>query len=192
MAAEKKFSDYLDEHIKVVTDLKSDTLLISSLEYAISEIVKRLKLGGKLLVCGNGGSAADSQHIVAELVGTITFDRAPIAALSLTTNTSVLTAWSNDKSFDDVFARQVAALGRSNDILFGISTSGSSRNVLEAFKVAGNIGILSIGVTGRAGAEIDGLADIVLNANSESTPLIQAAHIIMYHYICARIEILMQ
>ena len=130
--------------------------------------------------------------MVAELVGKFNFKRDPIAAISLTTNSSVLTAWSNDESFDDVFARQVAALGGVNDILIGISTSGSSKNVLEAFKVARARGIFSIGISGRRGAEIDEVVDIALNVNSQSTPLIQEAHIIIYHYLCARVEELMQ
>ena len=192
MANVENFCDYLDQHIEVVQNLRADNLLISTLDYSISEIVKKLKLGGKLMVCGNGGSAADSQHLVAELVGKFNFDRAPIAAISLTTNTSVLTAWSNDEGFDDVFARQVAALGRPNDVLVGISTSGASKNILKAITTAREMGVLSIGITGRAGAKIDRLADIVLNADSQSTPIIQELHVIMYHYICARIEMLMQ
>lgn len=188
----ESFCDYVDNHIEVVKNLKSDDYLTSNLDLSIIEIVKKLKLGGKLLACGNGGSAADSQHLVAELVGKFNFKRDPIAAISLTTNSSVLTAWSNDESFDDVFARQVAALGGVNDILIGISTSGSSKNVLEAFKVARARGIFSIGISGRRGAEIDEVVDIALNVNSQSTPLIQEAHIIIYHYLCARVEELMQ
>ena len=138
-----KFIEYLSAHTKLIDSLK-DVGFIRKIERTIDEIVARLHIGGTILVCGNGGSAADSQHLVAELVGKFNFKRKPIPAISLTENTSTLTAWSNDESFEDVFARQVNALACKKDVLIGITTSGTSKNVLNAISAARDLGVYSI------------------------------------------------
>lgn len=183
------FASYIDEHLKVIKIIKNDIKLINHIDNIILDIVARLKSGKKLLVCGNGGSAADAQHIVAELVGKFFKDRAPIRAISLTTNTSTLTAWSNDESFDEIFSRQVTALGDKDDIVLGISTSGNSLNVCKALMEANKLGMYSLGLIGQKTAEIERIADHVIKVPSEITPIIQEAHIMVYHYICARLEI---
>ena len=145
----------------------------------------------RYLCVETGGSAADSQHLVAELVGKFNIKREPIPAISLTVNTSTLTAWSNDESFEDVFARQVYALGQENDVLVGITTSGASKNVLSAFNVARELGIYSVCLTGSGKHSKLANADLILNVSSDVTPLIQEAHLVIYHYICAQIELQM-
>lgn len=185
------FITYIDEHLELISHLKTDKCLMKNLEIGLNESVKRLNSGGKLLICGNGGSAADAQHIAAELVGKFNFYREPIAAISLTANSSILTAWSNDESFDDVFARQVEALGSRKDVLIGISTSGRSKNVLNAFCAAKKLGIFCIGLTGSVDREFMRQTDVSLSVQSTLTPLIQEAHIVIYHYFCAQIEVRM-
>ena len=185
-----KFSEYLLAHTELINSLK-DPNFIRKVESTIDEIVARLQIGGKILVCGNGGSAADSQHLVAELVGKFNFKRKPIPAISLTVNTSTLTAWSNDESFADVFARQVNALAQKNDVLIGITTSGSSKNVLNAISTAKDLGVYSVCLTGSKKNGGLAYADAIIGVNSELTPLIQEAHLVIYHYICAQIELRM-
>ena len=182
------FASYVTEHLKVINTINNDTKLIKHIDSIVLEIIARLRSGKKILVCGNGGSAADAQHIVAELVGKFFKDRAPIRAISLTTNTSTLTAWSNDETFDEIFSRQVMALGDKDDILLGISTSGNSVNVCKALIEANKLGMYSLGLIGKKTSKIDGLADQVIKVPSEITPIIQEAHIMIYHYICARLE----
>ena len=182
-----KFVEYLSAHARVIDSLKTIDFT-RKVERSIDEIVARLHIGGKILVCGNGGSAADSQHLVAELVGKFNFKRKPIPAISLTENTSTLTAWSNDESFEDVFARQVNALACKKDVLIGITTSGTSKNVLNAISAARDLGVYSICLTGKKN---EGLAsaDLIIGVNSDSTPLVQEAHLIIYHFICAQLEL---
>ena len=182
------FSEYLSAHMQLIASLKTPNF-IEKVESTIDQIVARLQLGGKILVCGNGGSAADSQHLVAELIGKFNFKRKPIPAISLTVNTSTLTAWSNDESFEDVFARQVNALAQKNDVLIGITTSGRSKNVLSAISAAKELGVYSVCLTGSMKNGGLDAADEILSVASEVTPLIQEAHLVIYHYICARIEL---
>ncbi len=162
------------------------------LEGVVSEasnlIAKRLKAGNKLMICGNGGSAADAQHMAAELVNRFLKERSPLAAIALTTDTSNLTSIANDYSFELVFAKQVEALGKEGDVLFGISTSGNSSNVLEAFRVAKEKGIFCIGLLGRDGGAIANLSDIRIVIPSFSTPRIQELHTVVIHSICEAIE----
>ena len=151
-------------------------------------IVASLRAGGKLLVFGNGGSAADAQHIAAELTFRMGRTRAAIAALALTTDTSILTAVSNDHAFDHVFARQIQALGREGDIALAISTSGNSTNVIEAIGEARRAGIKTIGLLGNDGGRARGLVDLALIVPHPDTPRIQEVHIEVGHIICQLIE----
>jgi D-sedoheptulose 7-phosphate isomerase len=144
--------------------------------------------GHKLLVFGNGGSAADAEHLSAELVGRFVADRRPFPAIALTTNQALLTAWSNDRSFDDVFARQVEALGVAGDVAFGISTSGTSRNVVNALERARDRGLKTIALTGAGGGDLATLCDVLLAVPLTSTARIQEVHVVTYHAICAAIE----
>lgn len=144
--------------------------------------------GGKILFFGNGGSAADAQHLATELTIRYRRDRAPIAAIALTTDSSALTAAGNDMGFDQIFARQIAALGRAGDVAIGISTSGRSPNVLAALKTARGAGIATIGFTGRSGGEMAGLCDCLLRVPSETTARIQEMHITLGQMLCGALE----
>ena len=147
-----------------------------------------LKHGNKILFCGNGGSAADSQHLAAELMGRYRFDRHPLPALSLTTDTSALTAIGNDYGYDSVFSRQVRGLGNRGDVLVGISTSGNSRNVLEAFAAARELGILTVAFTGEHGGLMKDAAAICLAVPASATNSVQEMHIACGHLICGIVE----
>jgi D-sedoheptulose 7-phosphate isomerase len=144
--------------------------------------------GGQLLVCGNGGSAADAQHIVAEFVGRYLKERTPYPAIALSTNSSALTAIGNDYGFDEVFARQVRAHGRAGDVLLAISTSGDSPNVLRAIDAAREAGMTVIGLSGRDGGTMAGRCDVCLTVPVDSTPRIQEAHILVAHVFCGLVE----
>jgi D-sedoheptulose 7-phosphate isomerase len=151
-------------------------------------LAQSISSGSTLFWCGNGGSAADSQHLAAELVGRFKKDRRALRSVALTTDTSVLTCVANDYSFDDVFARQIEALGRPSDVLIAISTSGNSENVLRALKVAKEMGLTTIAFLGKDGGIAKGLADQVLVIPSDSTARIQEAHILIGHILCELIE----
>ncbi len=143
-----------------------------------------LARGGKLLFCGNGGSAADAQHLAAEFVNRFELDRPPLAAIALTTDTSVLTAVGNDFDFDQVFVKQVQALASPEDILVGISSSGNSDNVVNAFRTARENSVTTMGITGRDGGRMAELSDILINVPAESTALVQEVHITIVHLLC--------
>jgi D-sedoheptulose 7-phosphate isomerase len=147
-----------------------------------------LRAGNKILLCGNGGSAADAQHLAAEFVGRYLREREAWPAIALTTNTSALTAIGNDYSFDDVFARQVAAYGRPGDVLVAISTSGESGNVVRAEEAARERGLKVIALTGREGGSVGAAADVHLNLHSSDTPRVQEGHILIGHILCALVE----
>ena len=142
----------------------------------------------KLMLCGNGGSAADAQHIAAEFVNKFQIERSPLPALALTTDTSIITSVANDNSFNDVFSRQIEALGAEGDVLLAISTSGSSRNILSALDIAKDRGIYTIGLMGAGGGEMLPLVDFALVVESNQTPRIQEAHILAGHIICELVE----
>jgi len=144
--------------------------------------------GNKLFFFGNGGSAADAQHLAAEFVNRFVMDRPPLPALALTTDTSILTSISNDSSFNEIFSKQIRALGKEGDIAFGISTTGSSPNVVKAFEVARELGIKTVAFTGNDGGAIAKLADIPLIVPSTSTPRIQEVHILIGHILCEMVE----
>jgi D-sedoheptulose 7-phosphate isomerase len=155
---------------------------------AAAVITDALKNGGRLLVFGNGGSAADAQHVAAELVGRFQRERAALAAIALTTDTSVLTSLANDYAFDQVFARQIEALGRPGDVAFGISTSGRSPNVVAAFDAARARGLTIIALTGRDGGPVGHAADVHINVPSPSTARAQEVHRTLLHIVCDLVE----
>jgi D-sedoheptulose 7-phosphate isomerase len=155
---------------------------------AAAAMVAALRGGGRVLACGNGGSAADAQHFAAELVGRFERERAAMAAIALTTDTSILTALANDYDFRRVFARQVEALGRPGDVILGISTSGGSANVLAAFETAKAAGLTTVALTGRDGGVVGAAADIHVNVPAASTARVQEVHRTLLHAICALIE----
>lgn len=147
-----------------------------------------LESGGKILFCGNGGSASDSQHLAAELTGRFIKDRKPLAAIALTTDTSALTCIANDYAFEEVFARQVVGLGRPEDLLIGISTSGNSGNVVRAVEEANKLGMTTVGLLGRDGGKLRGLCDHAIVVPSDVTARIQESHILIGHTLCGLIE----
>jgi D-sedoheptulose 7-phosphate isomerase len=162
--------------------------LIQPLEESAKICVESLKNGGKILLCGNGGSAGDAQHIAAELTGRYKKERKALAAIALTTDTSALTAIGNDYGFDRVFERQVEALSQKGDVVIGISTSGQSQNVILALQKARLIGAKTIGFSGKDGGKIKELCDITLISPSFDTPRIQEIHIFLGHTLCQLIE----
>lgn len=157
-------------------------------EKIISLSVESLRAGHKILIFGNGGSAAQAQHFAAELVNKFLKERPPLRAISLTTDTSALTSIANDISFDSVFSRQVDAFGDKGDVAIGLSTSGNSPNVIEAIKVAKERGLLSVAFTGKGGGRLGSLPDYLLDVPSESTPRIQEVHILLLHLLALEIE----
>lgn len=174
-----------DEHVHVAKALHA---LMPEVDRVVSLIVGSMKAGGALLVCGNGGSAADAQHIAAELTGRFFRDRKPLRAMALHGNTSSLTAIGNDYGYDEVFAREVGAHGRYGDVLLAISTSGNSRNVLRAIEVAREKGMAVVGLSGGDGGKMRSLCDVCLCVPSASTPRIQECHILVGHTICELLE----
>jgi len=163
--------------------LLADGQIVSTLARVSQILVEALRNGNKLMVFGNGGSAADAQHIAAEFVGRFAFNRPALPALALSVNTSCVTAIGNDYGFDLVFARQVEALARRGDVAVGISTSGNSPNVIRGLEAAGGIGLHTVGFSGAAGGKLKQIADFCLCAPSEETPRIQECHILMGHIL---------
>ncbi|MDD5339648.1 MAG: D-sedoheptulose 7-phosphate isomerase [Candidatus ainarchaeum sp.] len=178
-----KPSDLLLEHAKVCQGLKA-----ADIEALASPILASLKAGGKVLICGNGGSAADAQHFAAELSGRYIKERKALPGIALTTDTSALTAISNDYGFGRVFARQVEALGKRGDVLVLLSTSGDSENLLEAAKAARAIGIQTVALLGKGGGRLKPMCDKSLVVASDSTPTIQEMHILIIHCICGLVD----
>ncbi len=163
------------------------TAVLPSVE-AATAMIDALRRGNKILVFGNGGSASDAQHFAAELVGRFTRERAALAAIALTTDTSILTALANDYSFDRVFVRQIEALGRPGDVAMGISTSGASPNIVEALAAARTAGLITVALTGRDGGAAGAAAAIHINVASASTARVQEVHRTLLHAICELIE----
>lgn len=178
---------YLDESASVLGRVAESCSM--EIEKAAQLLTESFRKGGKLLLCGNGGSAADCQHMATELVSRFSpgVDRPPIPALALTTDTSFLTAYSNDSGFEGVFERQLLAHGRAGDVLLAISTSGNSRNVLAAVRRARTMGVLVIALTGPAG-ELASLADVVIAVPSSDTQHMQEAHLAIEHLLCGLVE----
>ncbi|OGC10167.1 phosphoheptose isomerase [candidate division WOR-1 bacterium RIFOXYC2_FULL_37_10] len=178
------------EELKESIEVKNKAIesLVPKIEEASKILISAIKSGNKILICGNGGSAADSQHFSAELISRFKKERPSIPAIALTTDTSILTAIGNDYSFDKVFSRQIEGLGQKGDILIGISTSGNSKDVIEAFNTAKNKGIKTIAFLGGTGGKIKGTTDIEITVPTDNTPRVQECHITIIHIICNLIE----
>jgi D-sedoheptulose 7-phosphate isomerase len=174
--------------LTVAKNFEALAQLENVVQIAIGSVEDALRHGNKIIFCGNGGSAADAQHLAAELVGRYLIDRAPLPALALTVDTSALTAIANDYSFDEVFARQLGGVGQAGDVLVAISTSGNSKNVLRAIAVAREKGIKTVGLTGQSGGQMRQLCDICICVPSDSTNHIQEMHIAVGHVICGAVE----
>jgi len=163
---------------------------LESIEKAAELLIGSINAGGKILWCGNGGSAADAQHLATELMGGMSdHDRMPIPSIALTTDSSFITAWSNDTDFDSIFSRQVQGLGAEGDVLIGISTSGNTENVINALKQAKYKNLKTIAFTGKTGGNLDGIADITIKVPSDNTQRIQESHIMIGQILCSLIEL---
>ncbi len=181
----------IKKSIEASREVKSSLLsekTLALIEKAAKRIIEALNHGGKVIVFGNGGSASDSQHMVAELVGRFKKERAAMPAIALTTNTSTITALSNDYGYDVSFKRQLEALGKKADIAIGISTSGMAKNVIATLLKAKEMGLSTIGLTGTGGGALKDIADLSIVVNSHDTARIQEAHILIIHILCELIE----
>ncbi len=183
-----KFKDYIRKSIEVKRKILEDEKLINLIEKASDIILKTFKKGKTLYLCGNGGSYSDACHIAAEFTGRFFFDRKPLKAIVLGANFSHTTAVGNDYGFDQIFSRELEALGEEDDVLIGISTSGNSINVINAVKVAKRKNIKTIAFLGKSGGKLKDLVDIPIIVPSNLTPHIQEAHITIGHFICYYIE----
>jgi D-sedoheptulose 7-phosphate isomerase len=185
-------ADYAKSHLVASRDAfvkaAEDAAFLASIEKIADAVAAALSNGGKVLLCGNGGSAADAQHIAAELVGRYEAERAALAAIALTTDTSALTAIGNDYGFDHVFERQVLALGKKGDVLIAISTSGKSPNIMKALDAAKKLGLVTVGFSGAKDGPMTKQCDLMLRSPSEKTPIIQQLHITAAHAICGLVE----
>lgn len=178
----------IEEAIQNLNLLKEDAQTLQSIQTISDWIISAIESGNKLMICGNGGSAADSQHMAGEFLCRFYQNRIPLPAIALTTDTSTLTAISNDFAYEVVFSRQIKALGKPNDVLLGISTSGSSKNVLMAFQTAKEIGIRTVLLTGSFDREIAKFSDLVIKVPSKDTPRIQEMHLLIEHIISELVE----
>ena len=184
----QKILNTIKESGRVKNAMMDNPELINTIENVVNKIVLCYQNGGKVLFCGNGGSAADAQHLAAELSGRFYYDRAPLHAEALHVNTSYLTAVANDYSYDEVYARLIRAMGRKGDILIGLSTSGNSGNILRAFSQARENDMITVGLTGENGGKMKGLCDLIIHVPSGDTPRIQESHILIGHIICELVE----
>lgn len=183
-----RIQESIEQSIAVKQQILTDAALMQRVAEAASLIEQSLRGGGKIHFCGNGGSAADAQHLAAELSGRFYFDRPPLNAEALHCNTSYLTAVGNDYGYDHVFSRLLRGTGRRGDVLVGISTSGNSRNILEAYHVAQEMGIHIVSLTGQTGGKMRDCGGLLLNVPSTDTPRIQESHIMLGHIICELVE----
>ena len=187
-AAVKAILDYLVRSRDTLQAAIDDAEFVAAIGDIAEVTANAIGNGCKLLLAGNGGSAADAQHLAGEMLSRLNYDRAPAAALALTTDTSVLTAIGNDYGYDRLFERQILGLGRAGDVFIAISTSGRSPNILRALEAARERRIVTVGFTGRTGGEMPLRCDLCLRAPSDSTPLIQQVHITAGHIICGLVE----
>jgi D-sedoheptulose 7-phosphate isomerase len=188
MADRAFISDYLERSEAALRRFAAEPGQTEAMRAIADAITAALRQGGKLLIAGNGGSAGDAQHIAGEFISRLMYDRAPLAAIALTTDTSVLTATGNDYGYAAVFTRQVAGLGRPGDVFLGISTSGRSPNVIAALDEARARGLRTVGFCGEDPADMGGRCDLLLAVPSRSTPIIQQLHIVAAHIVCALVE----
>ena len=175
------------EHISVIKKM-IDTDFVTAVEQFIEACITTLRNGGTIYFCGNGGSAADAQHWTAELVGRFLSERKALPAVAMTTDTSIITAVGNDYGFENIFARQVVALAKNTDLVVGISTSGTSKNVVKALQIAKEIGALSVGMTGSTGGDLVSVCDICIRIPSNDTARIQEGHALVGHILCKVID----
>lgn len=180
-------ASYLDQSVAVLSET-ARAVGDAAMDAAVHVVVQALAAGKPLLVCGNGGSASDAMHITGELVGRFLIERKALKVICLSDNPAVLTAWSNDYSYETVFARQVEAYGEPGAVLLGISTSGNSANVVAALQKARAMGMTTLAMTGQGGGRMAPWADHLLAVPSHSTPMIQQGHLCLYHYLCMAIE----
>ena len=180
------FGKAIAEHLEVVRQIDGQQPVLEAIALAMTAT---LRGGGKILWCGNGGSAGDSQHLAAEIVGRFRRERRGLASIALTTDSSILTSVANDYGFEAVFSRQVEALGVSGDLIVGISTSGNSRNVIAALETARSLGLVTVAFTGAGGGKLAALADHLFAVDSRETARIQEAHILAGHMLCDWIEL---
>lgn len=188
MSRSKVIEQNLKNSISLKESILSDESMLELVCDISDKIVKTFQNKGKLLFCGNGGSAADAQHLASEFSGRYYKDRAPLYSEALHTNTSYLTAVSNDYSFADAYSRLVQAIGDENDILIGLSTSGNSKNVVNAMKQAQEQGLFTIGFTGKAKGDIDAYCNVIVKVPSKDTPRIQECHMLIGHSVCEMVE----
>ena len=187
-AAAAPVIDYLTQSREVLQAAIDDPAFAATITAIVERVAAAITAGGKMLLAGNGGSAADAQHLAGEMLSRLNYDRAPAAAIALTTDTSVLTAIGNDYGYEQLFERQVRGLGRQGDVLIAISTSGRSANILRAISAARELGLVTVGLTGKSGGDMAAICDLCLRAPSDSTPLIQQIHITAGHVICGLVE----
>jgi D-sedoheptulose 7-phosphate isomerase len=178
----------INDSISVKQKILEDAVLVRSIREVADECVVALQRGNRVLLAGNGGSAADAQHIAAEFVSRYAFDRPGLAAMAFTTDTSILTAVGNDYGYEQIFRRQLEANGRQGDVFIGISTSGNSPNVLAALQRAGELGVVAVGLTGQGATKMQAFCDYCIKVPSMSTPRIQESHILLGHIICGIVE----
>ena len=185
---EETIKKVIESSLEVKREILQSDALILTISKVVSEIISTYKECGKVLLCGNGGSAADAQHIAAELSGKFYLDRPSLFAEALHTNVSYITAVSNDYSFEEVYSRLVKAEGNKGDLLIGISTSGNSKNIIKALEAANEIGMITVGMTGASGGKMKNLCRYLINIPSTDTPRIQESHILIGHIICEIVE----
>lgn len=178
----------ISESISVKQTILQDEQLLETVQQIVDTCVNSLRAKGKILFAGNGGSAADAQHLAAELSGRFYIDREPLFAEALHVNTSYVTAVANDYAYDEIYARLVRAMGQEGDVLFAISTSGNSSNIIKAVEAAKKIGFTVVGMTGESGGKLKPLVDHLINIPSKTTPRIQEGHMLLGHLICEMIE----
>jgi D-sedoheptulose 7-phosphate isomerase len=184
----EQISTLIRQSISVKEQLLQDQALLNNVDQVVTAIVKAFQQGNKVLFCGNGGSAADAQHLAAEFSGRFYIDRDALPAEALHCNTSYLTAVANDYSYDDIYARLIKGIGQPGDVLIGLSTSGNSKNICKALEVARNKQMLTIGFTGTTGGLMKPLCDYLINVPSTDTPRIQECHMLIGHIICQMVE----
>lgn len=184
----ERISGSISESIAIKQNILNNQNFLCQIENAADLIVNSLRQGGKIHFCGNGGSAADAQHLAAELSGRFYFDRPPLNAEALHCNTSYLTAVGNDYGYDLIFSRLIRGTGKKGDVLVGISTSGNSKNIIKAYEVCKEMGISIVSFTGETGGLMKDYSDILLNVPSKDTPRIQESHIMIGHIICELVE----
>lgn len=184
----QKIKDIIQSSIDVKTKILGDEKLLRTVNECVAVMVKAFENGNKVLFCGNGGSASDAQHLAAEFSGRFYTDRDALPAEALHCNTSYLTAVANDYNYDVIYSRLIKGIGKAGDVLVGLSTSGNSKNIVSAFEIAREKGMITIGFTGSTGGKLKSLSDYLINIPSDDTPRIQESHITVGHIICQFVE----